>query len=330
MTRKTVQVLVAIIVALVLLLLVLDRSSDDNATDRTVLLPGFKEQANDAGHISITRPGGDESVTINHEDESWVVSERDGYPADVNKLGLLISALADATIVEEKTSNPANYAKLGLDDPGEGGGGDLVIVSGTNFSYSVILGDTTQRDYRYARIPDHAPSYLIDQNPPIPEPTGDWLMADILDIPASRVRSVSVVHADGETIVIEKSDEEQTDFVVLDIPEGRELSYATVGNSIAGALAGLELDDVRKHVDAPASTSVDFDTWDDMRLSVEIVVEDEATWLTFAAASADEEAATESEVATINERLAGWQYQIAEHKKNLLIRRWDDLLRTTD
>ena len=332
MTRKTVQILAAIIVALVLFLLVLERGGDDIATDRRVLLPGLKAQANDARRISITRPDGEESVTIDREDAGWVVTERNGYHADVNKLGLLISALADAVSVEEKTSNPANYARLGVDDPSEGGSGVLVSIDGPNLTHAVILGKAAQREFRYARVPGEATSYLIDQNPAIPESAGGWLIAEILDIPSSRIRKVSIAHSDGETIVIEKTDQAQTDYAVVDVPEGRELNYATVGNSIAGALAGLELDDVRQRVDAPASTSVDFDTWDGIKLSVAIIDDDETAWLTFAATSTsvDEEETTENEAATINKRLADWQYQIAEYKKNLLIRRWDDLLKTVD
>ena len=332
MTRKTVQILAAIIVALVLFLLVLERGGDDIATDRGVLLPGLKAQANDARRISITRPDGEESVTIDREDAGWVVTERNGYHADVNKLGLLISALADAVSVEEKTSNPANYARLGVDDPGEGGSGVLVSIDGPNLTHAVILGKAAQREFRYARVPGEATSYLIDQNPAIPESAGGWLIAEILDIPSSRIRKVSIVHNDGETIVIEKTDQAQTDYAVVDVPEGRELNYATVGNSIAGALAGLELDDVRQRVDAPVSTSVDFDTWDGIKLSVAIIDDDETAWLTFAATSTsvDEEETTENEAATINKRLADWQYQIAEYKKNLLIRRWDDLLKAVD
>ena len=332
MTRKTVQILAAIIVALVLFLLVLERGGDDIATDRGVLLPGLKAQANDARRISITRPDGEESVIIDREDAGWVVTERNGYHADVNKLGLLISALADAVSVEEKTSNPANYARLGVDDPGEGGSGVLVSIDGPNLTHAVILGKAAQREFRYARVPGEATSYLIDQNPAIPESAGGWLIAEILDIPSSRIRKVSIVHNDGETIVIEKTDQAQTDYAVVDVPEGRELNYATVGNSIAGALAGLELDDVRQRVDAPVSTSVDFDTWDGIKLSVAIIDDDETAWLTFAATSTsvDEEETTENEAATINKRLADWQYQIAEYKKNLLIRRWDDLLKAVD
>jgi hypothetical protein len=330
MTRKTVQVLVVTIVALVLLLLVLDRDSDDVSADREVLLPGFKETANDATRINISGSGGGDYVSMRREEGNWVVSERDGYAADVSELGQLISALANARVVEEKTSNPANYAKLGVDDPGDGGNGQLVVISGADFSYSIILGDTAQGAFRYARIPDEATSYLIDQDPSIPDSAGDWLRPGIIDIPSSRIRRVSVAHADGETIVIEKTDEEQTDFVVLDVPEGRELSYATVGNGMADGLAGLELDDVRKQVDAQASTSVDFDTWDGLRLNVEVVSEDETTLLAFSATTTDEESTAENEVVEINQRLAGWQYEVADYKKNLLARRWSDILKSAN
>jgi hypothetical protein len=330
MTRKTIQVLVVTIVALVLLLLVLERDSDDVIADREFLLPEFREIANDAMRVNISGPDGDDYVSIRREEGNWIVSERDGYPADVSKLGQLISALANARVVEEKTSDPGNYAKLGVDDPGDGGKGRLVVVSGPSFSYSIILGDTAQGTFRYARIPDEATSYLIDQDPSIPDSAGEWLLPGIIDIPSSRMQRLTVAHADGETLVIEKTDVEQTDFVVRDVPEGRELSYATVGNGMADGLASLELDDVRKHVDVQASTSVNFDTWDGLRLAVEVVSDDETTWLAFSATTADEESTAGSEAVEINERLSGWQYQVADYKKNLLVRRWDDILKSTN
>ena len=47
----------------------------------------------------------------------WTVAERANYPADVSKLRKLLLALSDAKIVEEKTSNPASYAIIGVEDP---------------------------------------------------------------------------------------------------------------------------------------------------------------------------------------------------------------------
>ena len=130
------------------------------------------------------------------------------------------------------------------------------------------------------------------------------------------------MHADGETIVLAKDTQEQTDFSVLDIPSTRELSYATVANGIAAALGKLQLSDVRARVAAPAATSVEFDTWDELSVSAELVTEDELTWVSFTATGGEAEA--------INARLGGWQYQLPEHKKSLLTRRWDDLLKAAD
>lgn len=328
MTRRTVQVLAALIVGLVLLLLVVNRDGNDIPAGRTLFLPGFKAVANDARQISISRSGENDVIVARRDDGRWTVSSRDGYPADVGKLGQLITALADARVVEEKTSNPANYQRLGVDDPGDGGSGTLVTITGPDFSYSAILGNTAQGNYRYARVPDQGMSYLIDQNPSSPESAGDWLQPEILDIAASRVQRMSVTHSDGETVVIEKNDETQADYDVIGVPEGRELEYAAVGNAMAGALAGLELDDVRKRVDTAAATSVTVVTHDGMTVTAEVVGGDDSTWVAFAAQGEDSGIVDEAEA--INERLSGWQYRVPEYRKNLLTRRWDDLLKDVD
>lgn len=321
MNRRTVPVLVAVIVGLLLMLLVL-RGQDGSDAPGQPLLPDFKAVANDTTRVTILGPDADEALTLERIDDAWVVGTRDNYAADVGKLRPLIIALADASILEEKTSDPALYEKLGLDDPESGGSGSKVTVAGPDFAYAVILGNTTQGKFRYARDAAAAGSYLIDQDPELPLAADDWLLPDLLDIGAARVRQVRIAHADGETIALAKDTQEQTDFSVLDIPAGRELSYATVANGIAGVLGKLQLSDVRRRVAAPAATTVEFDTWDELRISAEIVTDDEDTWVSFTATGGDAEA--------INARLGGWQYQLPEHKTNLLTRRWDDLLKGAD
>mgnify|MGYP001811657580 CR=1 FL=1 len=113
MTRKTIHALVAIIVGLVLLLIVL-RTGDIDSTQLAGqnLLPEFKSVANDVTKLRIARPEGDEGITIRREDKRWMISARDDYPADLGKLRSLIIGLADAQVVEEKTSNPEHYPKL--------------------------------------------------------------------------------------------------------------------------------------------------------------------------------------------------------------------------
>ncbi len=331
MTRKTLHTLIAVIIGLLLLLLVIRSNDFDDATvGARVLLPEFKALANAVNAVRVKRPATDESVTLNLDDSKWVVGERDGYPADVGKLRQLIVALADAQILEEKTSNPAHYDKLGVGDPDDGGNGTKVIITAPEATYEVILGNTAQGESRYARVTGDATSYLVDQNPDLPQTAGDWLLPDVVDIRSERIKRVTITHADGETIVIEKTDREQTDFNVADVPEGRELSYATVGNGIAGALAALELQDVRSAVDSAATTTTVYETWDGLRITAEIVFDDDDNWVAFAVESDAESSDAADEATEIKARVSGWQYRLPEHKKNLLIRRWDDILKATD
>lgn len=332
MTRKTIHTLTAIVIGLLLLLLVLRGNDiDDKALVGQRLLPDFEAVANDITEVQLLYSAGVESITIRRKNDTWVIPERDDYAADVGKLRQLIVGLSDAEILEEKTANPEKYQNLGVDDPEAGGDGIKVVVTGLDMSHSVILGDVAQGNYRYARVAGESTSYLINQNPDVPRSSGDWLMRDIVDIDRNQVQRVVISHADGESIVIEKSDQAQTDFAVQDIPEGRELSYATVGNGIAGALGKLALEDVRAHIDAPSTSTVVFNTWDGLRVSAQVVSDDETSWISFSAELAGGESDdARAQVSAINERVSGWAYQLPDHKKNLLIRRWEDILKAID
>jgi hypothetical protein len=118
MTQRTVATLAAIAAGLVLLLVVVRNVSMDGgvATGR-LLLPDFAPLANDIREVRITGSESGGGVTLEREDDGWVVVERSEYPADMGKLRPLVVALSEAGIVEEKTSNPEYYDRLGLGDP---------------------------------------------------------------------------------------------------------------------------------------------------------------------------------------------------------------------
>lgn len=321
----------SIVVALALLLVVLQGNEIDRMdTAEQLLFPDFKSVANRIDNFSIQRLGDDEALAIHKIDDRWTVPVRDNYTADVGKLRELIIALADARIVEEKTSNPAYYSKLGVDDPAQGGNGTKLTASGVGFSYTLILGNRALGDFRYSRIDGEDMSFLIDQNPAIPVSASDWLLPNIIDIAVKRIQKVSIVHMDGETIVIAKDEEEQSDFDVLNIPKGRELRYATVGNGIAGALGNLTLRDVRRRTESSPIVTTRYETWDGQTIIAEVVSEDEQYWVSFSVSATVGDSTSGEESETINERLADWQYQLPEHKAKLLTQQWDSILKPQD
>jgi Domain of unknown function (DUF4340) len=299
-----------------------------------LLFPDLKSRINDISQVSISKPG--ETLTITNESGKWVLAERRNYPADTGKLRQLLLALADASKLEQKTSNPEMYARLGVEDPGVESKGQEIRIIGPETETALIIGNLAQRKYRYVRIPGQAESWLIDQNPNIPSDAGGWLLQPVLDIDSSLVRSVTITHGDSETIHVEKADSKASNFDVADIPAGRELSYPSVANGIAGVLSKLNLQDVAPAADGDAGESparTVFTTFDGLEITVDSSLHDGDTWITVSASpleAAEKPDAAADEAAKINERLSGWRYQIQSYKGDQLRRRWQDLLKAKD
>lgn len=329
MTRRNLIVLAAIVAGLLLVLTIserLGRGTADSA--RTLLLEDFADHANDIRQIDILFPADTPGIAIRREDTAWHISTRDDYPADISKLAQLVTALAEAEIVERATANPDRYGLIGIDDPGKGGSGTRLSVIGEGFDYELVVGKDAQRTYQYVRLAGEESGYLVNRKIELPQDASDWMPAGIIDIPSERVRRVSISHADGELLVIEKAARDDSNFTVLDIPDSRELSYPTIGNGIAGALSDLELEDVRRSAEGDAQASSVFETWSGLHITVDVTAQDDTSWLSFSAEAPGENGEPEavSEAAEINERLGGWQYAVADYKKNLIVRRWDDIL----
>lgn len=232
-------------------------------------VPGLEAALNDVERISVEVAGGRAGATLEKQVDRWVVVQKDGYRADVEKIRDGLRALAEARVLELKTANPELHDRLGVEDvAGETAKGVAVTLSAPGRDLpAVILGNTEGAKYRFARRVDAPQSYLIDRNPELPGDAARWVESEIVDLRGDRVRQVTITHPDGETVMISKSEPTASNFEVADIPEGRELLYAGVANVVGNALRELRLEDVRADgadggdasADAPADPSADAD-----------------------------------------------------------------------
>lgn len=350
MNKSTVRNLLIVLFALVAIMLGLELGDAPSTPASGALYADFRSKINDIQSVRVDSPGG-ESVHVTAENGVWTVAEKGGYPASVAKIREVLLAIADARILEEKTSNPERYASLGVRDPElPESAGRRLSLSGEDVDFALIIGNQNQGSNRYVRVADEARSLLIDQNPELPADAAGWLQTDLLDIAGGDVQSVEIRHADGETIQISKASADETNFVAADIPPGRELSYTTVANGIGGALADLVLEDVRPTAGGDVLSTTTFDTFDGRQIALTAVRDGEATWISIEAnydpsratsSDADENAAEGDEeigsgepssdpgaaTAALVARTSGWQYRLPEFKKNQLTRRWDDILK---
>jgi hypothetical protein len=347
MSKRTVAMLAAAFVALLVLVMVGQRDETGPAGAGTALVADLETALGDIERVTVTRAGGEVVATLEKRPESWVVADKHGYAADAAKLRQALTALAEARVLEQKTSNAELYGRLGVEDvtaPTATGISVALTAPGRELP-TVILGNAEGARYRYARRAGEAQSYLVDRNPDVARAAAQWLDSVIIDVRSERVREVSITHADGEVVRLSKASPELANFEVADVPEGRELSYPGVANVVGNALRELNLEDVEPAAEGAAEepTIVEYRTFDGLVVRVTGTERDDESWLTLEA-SADADAAAPppaaapaegaapaedpaAEAARINAKVGGWRYKIASFQYDQLTRRMADLLK---
>ncbi len=221
--------------------------SSSNIDSATALYPDLKKTLNDASAVRIHKAGDELAVEIARKDEHWGVAQRQGYPADEAKVRKLLLAIANAEVREEKTSTPKNYASLGVEDVSDANAtGVRIEVVGIEPSISLIVGKQgTGLDSQYVRKAGEPQSWLIDTSLDISANPQDWLRKSIVDVTADRIQSATIETKGARPYTAAKGSRADANFAVESLPKGKELSSQTAANSVATALAGLTLSDVR-------------------------------------------------------------------------------------
>ncbi|MEZ5564767.1 MAG: DUF4340 domain-containing protein [Gammaproteobacteria bacterium] len=291
-------------------------------------------------------------ATLERGADRWTVKERHDYPADVARLRKNLLALAEARVIEEKTSDPAYYSRLGVQDMNAAKArGMRLTLAGSKQPIDVIIGlpGPGGSDSTYMRRVGEAQSWLVSGRFDIGKTTGEWLSRSLMDIPASRVASITITHPGTEPLRItrhpDSADADSGDagniniqFDVTGIPKGRSLSYPGVTNGIAGALADLQLEDVQTRDslgEAPGKPVVArFVTTDGLVVEATAWQLPQGTRFSFSASagkppqgspdSAAQDAAKQA--SALNARFGGWVYTLPPFKAGQLTKNLKDLL----
>ncbi len=333
-----------------------DRPRDDTAGARVV--PALSSAVNDVSEVRLVKAGDATAVTLKRTATNWQVAQRTNHAADSAKVRKLLIDLADLKVVEQKTSNPANYAVLGVEDvKAAEAAGVRVELSGLKQPVSLIVGKNAGSRSSYARLASSDQSLEVTPALSLDTDPKNWLDRSLLDIAADRVQQVRVTDVKGLTYTTLRESREQTDFTVRDLPKGRALTSPTAANSAASALAALSFDDVRAvAADDPRNKEVaraEYRLFDGTIAEVTGRKEGERHWIrlntrfdeaqhqlfaTPAASEAKNEAAAAPPAATerkldeiraeaekLAARFSGWAYEIPAYKYDSLFRPLDEL-----
>ena len=367
---RTVLVLGIVTLVAVGAVLFVDRGTDTPEPGGDIVFPALLEQVNSVTRVRVT--GSEGTFAVARDGDAWVVEEKERHPADPDRVHKLLVGAAGMKRLEPKTSDPERYPKLWLEDPtGEDArsvGLVLEDASGTVLA-DWVLGDRrpsksdASRTELYIRTVGDPQAWLVEGSVPGGGKIIDWLDRLVARIDRERLRTAEIFHTDGAMVAVSKEVPADGDFVLRDIPEGRETDSQYRVNDIGRFLEDLRFEDV-----APAS-SLDFagsvdkrleiTTFDGLRVRVDSVMRDGDAWVRLRAevdeglvetastdaAASDGESASESEVASgtlrpldevraeaerMNARWQDWAYELPSFKRDYIAKRMDELTRAIE
>lgn len=335
MNRRTLLILVTATLAMVALLYVGPRQLDDAESE--LLLPDLKARLNDISKVTVVAAGDSTVATLVRGDEQWTVAEKSGYPADLAKLRRTLISLADATIVERKTADASLHSRLGVEDVSQAGAAGFqlnIYGAGPDGGQpvSVIVGNTGVRgNMAYVRRTGEGESLLIAADLDIGGSVLDWIARDLINISSGDIRVITITQPGGDSLIIERQQGKDSELTVVNIPEGRALSYASIANPIAGVLSSLQFDDVMPagalEPDGLVPVVSRFETFEGLIVEARAYAADDDLWIGFSA-SADEALAAQAE--DLNSRLGPWLFSIPSYKSEQLVKPMNDLLESGD
>jgi hypothetical protein len=268
--------------------------------------------------LSVRRGGATPTaVTVHEQAGRWTVAERADYPADVSKLRKLLLALSDAKVVEEKTSNPASFPVIGVEDPAlPGASGAQITVVAKDGKHAVIIGKPFGEG-NFARRAGENTSYSVEPGISFEAAPRYWIDPRLLDVAASNVLSVAVKPASGPAYTLHRA--AAADPFTLDgIPPGRQAADAASLSASSTAFSGLTADDV-----APAA-DVDFS-----KASVATVTGADGNVLTITGAVNGDKHWIELQTtkdAALNAKAAGRAFEVAGYRFDSVFRPLEQLL----
>ena len=255
-----------------------------------LVFPRLLEQVNTVARVRVT--GREGAFSLMRDGETWVVEEKERYPAEADRVHKLLLGAAAMKRIEPKTSNPELYPKLWLEDPtGEDAKSVRYVLENEAGAALAnwVLGDRrpskadASRTETYIRVADDPLAWLVDGSVPGGATIIDWLDRAVARIDRERLRGVEVVHADGAVIAVGKSLASDDDFVLRDIPADREADSQYRINDIGRFLEDLRFEDVAPSASPDVAGSVDtrveVTTFDGLRVHLETVMRDGEAWV---------------------------------------------------
>jgi hypothetical protein len=295
------------------------------------LFPGLAAQSAKIARIELRQ--GDKKLALERKDQSWALADRGGYPAKVEPVRTLLVRLSEAELVEPKTRKSDRFAMLELEDAGAKDSKSrevrLLDQQGSSLA-QVIIGKRRMDAFgaskagTYVRWPEDQQAWLASGDLQVSAAVRDWVQPTVLEVEAAKIKSVTVEIPNEAPLRIEREAGEAGKHKLVDIPQGKKLKQGADVDAIVRAVAGIELEDVRKQDPAASGevSSARFETDAGLIVTLRLRKDGEDTWLAVTAAGEGDGKKLAEDIAN---RSQGWEFKIPASKATAILKRPADL-----
>lgn len=303
------------------------------------MLPELARQGAALGAIELTKGG--KKLTLERAGDKWAIKERGGYPVLPDKVRALVVQLANARLAEPKTAAKDRLSLLELEDPtGKDAKSSLVRLLDANGkpTAELVIGKSRPNAFGagrggvYVRRPNETQTWLATAEPNVTIDVKEWIDPAIYKSEVTKLKRVTVEHANEVPIVVEKGSEPDAKFALKEVPTGLKLKQSANVDQIALGFGSIDIEDARKLDKTPIGDKVSVittESTDGVTVTFRLRREGEPSeaWLSYVATGEGDEAKKAAEA--INAKSGGWEFKIPNWKADQIGRRAADLFETS-
>jgi hypothetical protein len=324
--QRFIALIVAALVAISAALYFSTRRNDSREVSGLPLLPTLASEMNTVTSLSVLKGSPTPVVTVHKQGDQWTVAERANYPADVAKLRKLLLALSDAKIREEKTSDPANYSVIGVEDPTKPGAtGTQIELIAKAGKQDVIVGKPVEQGNFVRRVGEKS-SYIVEPGISLEAEPRYWIDTRLLDISADKIQSIQFKPETGPAYTVRRVSEpapkpdegKKSKFVLEGVPSGRQAADSNALAPSPTTFSNLTDDDVSAlgDIDFSKPSAVTLTLSDGSVITLTGAAVGEKRWIQVAAPKS----------AVLSAKANGRAFEIASYRYDQIFKPLDQLL----
>ncbi len=207
--------------------------------------------------LRITSKDTAEPILLERKESGFVVRNKQGYPAQIQKVNSLISDCVDIRISSDAliTSNPENHAELGVTAETARYGiefldGDQTVIVGLFISETKTQEDAS---FSHVRLAGENDVYRLRETPYLSIRPMDYIPAQVVEVDRETIERVTVTDPNQASFTL-LSPETGSEIVLESMPPGKQFKGSN-HRTLFGALTYFRADDVLAASDVP---SLDF------------------------------------------------------------------------